>query len=167
MDKLDKPQTDRHLTDAELFTLAAPPTGEPGALPAHLSTCEDCSRALQEWQISIRQLADEDAGEIERRSPDEWKAAEDATMAAIRRAGRPGRQAHPLRWVVGIAASLVVIGLAMPVRHGAPAVAAAPTPAAEGDLSAADRADDELLRQTSYLAAGGDDDAGSIVGGRL
>jgi len=41
-------ELEKHLTDAELFALAAPATGEPEALPKHLSTCRTCSRALQE-----------------------------------------------------------------------------------------------------------------------
>jgi hypothetical protein len=155
---MDTQHSDRHLTDAELFGLAAPATGEPEALPPHLSTCQGCSRALQEWKASVRALAAEEVDEIERRSPAQWEAAEEATMAAIRRAARAGRPDHPLRWVVGIAASLVVIALAMPARRATPIAAAAiPTPAAEAGLSPADRVDDELLRQASYLAGGGDD----------
>jgi hypothetical protein len=156
---MDKQNSDRHLTDSELFGLAAPATGEPEALPTHLSTCQGCSRALQEWKASVRALAAEEVDEIERRSPAQWEAAQEATMAAIRRAARPGRGGHPLRWVVGIAASLAVIALAMPARHRAPVdvAAAIPTPAAEASLSPADLADDDLLRQASYLAGGGDD----------
>ena len=158
MDK-DEQNSDRHLTDAELFGLAAPATGEPEALPAHLSSCQDCSRALQEWKASVRSLAAEEVDEIERRSPGQWQATQEATMAAIRRTARPARSGHPLRWVAGIAASLVVIALAMPPRHRAPVevAAAAPTPAAQASLSAADQADDDLLREASYLAGGGDD----------
>ena len=155
---MDTQNSDRHLTDAELFGLAAPATGEPEALPPHLSTCQGCSRSLQEWKASVRALAAEEVDEIEGRSPAEWQAAEEATMAAIRRAARPGRRTHPLRWVVGIAASLAVIALAIPARHRTPVdvAAASPTPAAESGLSPADRADDDLLRQASYLAGGGD-----------
>lgn len=164
---MDKPDTDRHLTDAELFGLAAPASGEPEALPPHLSECQACSHALQEWKASVRALAAEEVDEIERRSPAEWQAAEDATMAAIRRAARPGRKAHPLRWVVGIAATLAVIALAMPGRRVVPIAAAVPTPAAESGLSPADRADDDLLREASYLAGGGDDVAEAESEGRL
>jgi hypothetical protein len=88
-------------------------------------------------------------------------------MAAIRRAARPARRPHPLRWVVGIAAALAVILLAMPVRHSTPVAAASPTPAAEAGLSPADRADDDLLREASYLAGGGDDVAEAESEGRL
>ena len=164
---MDKPDSDRHLTDAELFGLAAPAAGEPEALPPHLSSCQACSRALQEWKASVRALAAEEVDEIERRSPAEWQAAEDSTMAAIRRAARPGRKAHPLRWVVGIAATLAVIALAMPGRRVVPIAAAVPTPAAEAGLSPADRADDDLLREASYLAGGGDDAAEAESEGRL
>ncbi len=43
-------------------------------------------------------------------------------------------------------------------RRSAPTAVPVPTPAAE-ELSAADRADDELLRQASYLAGGGDEES--------
>ncbi|HEY1434878.1 MAG TPA: hypothetical protein VGG65_05840, partial [Thermoanaerobaculia bacterium] len=86
----DKPDLDRHLTDAELFGLAAPATGEPEALPRHLSRCGGCSRALQEWKAAVRALGDEETGEIDRRTAEQWQAAEAATMAAIRKAVRPG-----------------------------------------------------------------------------
>ncbi len=164
---MDQKDDDRHLTDAELFGLAAPAAGEPEALPPHLSACQACSRALQEWKASVRALAAEEVDEIESRSPAEWQAAEDATMAAIRRAARPGRKPHPLRWVVGIAATLAVIALAMPGRKAVPIAAAVPTPAAEAGLSPADRADDDLLREASYLAGGGDDVAEAESEGRL
>ena len=154
---MDQHDSERHLTDAELFGLAAPAAGEPEALPPHLSTCQDCSRALQEWKASVRALAAEEVDEIERRSPAEWQAAEESTMAAIRRASRQGRRPHPWRWAAGIAATLAVIALAMPPRRGATVAAVVPTPAAEAGFSAADRADDDLLRQASYLAGGGDD----------
>jgi hypothetical protein len=155
---MDKQDFNRHLTDSELFGLAAPATGEPEALPPHLSTCPGCSRALQEWKASVRALAAEEVDEIERRSPAEWQAKEEATMAAVRRGARPGRSAHPLRWVVGIAATLAVIALAMPARRSATiASSVVPTPVAESGFSPADRADDDLLRQAAYLAGGGDE----------
>lgn len=166
----ETPDLEKHLTDAELFALAAPATGEPEALPRHLSRCRDCSRALQDWKGAVRSLGEEETGEIGRRTPQDWRAAEEATMTAIRRAGRPGRQSHPLRWAVGIAAALAVIALALPARHAAPSLAAAPTPSAASsasDLAAADRADDELLRQASYLAEGGDVETDISAEGRL
>ena len=157
---LDRDTT--HLTDAELFTLAAPPAGEPEVLPRHLSECQSCSRALQEWKASMRDLADEDVEPIDRRSPEEWLASADATMARIRRATRPGRSQRPLRWAVGIAASLLLLALAIP-RHGA---GPAPVPGtAQGTatgLSAADQEDDRLLRDVNDLAQG--DDATGLLG---
>ncbi len=160
---MDKQDFNRHLTDAELFGLAAPPAGELEALPPHLSACQDCSRALLEWKASVRALAEEEVDEIERRSPRQWHATQEATMAAIRRAARPARRGRPQVWAAGIAASLVVIALAMPPRHRAPVdvAAAVPTPAAQTSLSPVDQADDDLLREASYLAGGGDDDDGS------
>ena len=144
-----------HLTDAELFTLAAPPAGEPEVLPRHLSECQSCSRALQEWKTSMRDLADEDVEPIDRRSPEQWDAAADATMSRIRRAARPGRRQRPLRWAVGIAASLLLLALAIP-RHGAPSAATAAAAQASSGLSAADQEDDRLLRDVNFLAQGDD-----------
>jgi hypothetical protein len=152
---------DRHLTDAELFALAAPATGEPEALPKHLSACRTCSRALQDWKGAVRSLAEEDAGEIGQRTEDEWRAAEDATLERLKKA-RTGRRVHPLRWAVAIAASLLIAVLLLPSKQPPTKVAAASkTPAAatssSGDeLTPADQADDDLLRQASFLAAGGD-----------
>lgn len=148
-----------HLTDAELFTLAAPPAGEPEVLPRHLSECQSCSRALQEWKTSMRDLAAEDVEPIDRRSPEEWLASADATMARIRRAAHPARRQRPLRWAVGIAASLLLLALAIP-RHG---TGPAPVPlsgatqgSASAGLSAADQEDDRLLRDVNDLARGDD-----------
>jgi hypothetical protein len=152
---------DRHLTDAELFALAAPASGEPEALPKHLSACRTCSRALQDWQGAVRVLAEQDAGEIGRRTDEEWRAAEDATLAKLKDATRPRRRVHPLRWAVAIAASLLVAALLLPSKRPPAQVAAAPaTPVASSpsssELNPTDQADDDLLRQASFLAAGGD-----------
>jgi hypothetical protein len=159
----EKIETDTtHLTDAELFTLAAPPAGEPEVLPRHLSECQSCSRALQEWKTSMRDLAEEDVEPIDRRSPEQWLASADATMARIRRAARPGRPARRMRWAVGIAASLLLLALAIP-RHGAgPAPVPGPTQGSSSSLSAADQEDDRLLRDVNSLAQG--DDATGLFG---
>src|SRR5262245_15761554 len=165
----------RHLTDAELFALAAPAAGEPEALPRHLLRCDACSRALQEWKTEMRTLADEDAGEIGRRTEDEWREKEDATIEALRRSAAPAGRLRPLRWAVAIAASLVIAILLLPPRRPAGTAAAHPTAvpaspvAPEGgtELTAADQADDDLLRQASYLAAGGDLEGEGGVEGRL
>ena len=151
-----------HLTDAELFTLAAPPAGEPEVLPRHLSECQSCSRALQEWKTSMRDLADEDVEPIDRRSPEEWTASADATMARIRRAAHPARRALRLRWAVGIAASLLLLALAIP-RHGTgPAPVPGTAQGSSSGLSASDQEDDRLLRDVNDLAQG--DDATGLFG---
>jgi hypothetical protein len=147
-----------HLTDADLFALAVPAAGEPEVLPGHLSECQRCSRALQEWKSSVRALAEEGVDAINRRTPEQWNAAADATMARIRRSARPGKSRRPLRWAVGIAASLLILALAIP-RHGAPAASIQPEASA---LSAADQEDDRLLRDVAFLAQG--DDAGGGLG---
>jgi hypothetical protein len=157
---VDHKSSENHLTDAELFGLAVPAAGEPEALPEHLSDCQSCSRLLQEWKASVRSLAEEEVDELNRRTPEEWNVAADATMAAIRRASRPGRSRRPLRWAIGIAASLLILALAIP-RRGIPASAA--TAASEhAGLSAADSEDDRLLRDVAFLAQGGDTPTGPV-----
>jgi hypothetical protein len=164
-------EPDRHLTDAELFALAAPASGEPEAIPKHLSACRTCSRALQDWKGAVRALAEKDAGEIGRRTEEEWRAAEDATLEKLK-AAPARRRVHPLRWAAAIAASLLVAVLLLPSKRPPASAAAAPaTPAATSssasDLSPADQADDDLLRQASFLAAGGDLEGESGLAGRL
>jgi hypothetical protein len=117
----------------------------------------------------MREAGRDDVGELERRSPEEWRAAETATMAAIRRA-RPRRTVPAVRWAIGVAAALLVVALAMPFRSRAP-VAGGPEVGESADAagasdvlesgfaSAADRDDDALLRDAEYLAQGGDDHA--------
>jgi hypothetical protein len=153
---MNKAVSERHLTDAELFALAAPAAGEPEALPAHLLQCPSCSRALQEWKEAVQDLARADVRELAERTPEEWRLKEEATMEAIRRAGRPGRGRRPLRWVIGIAASLLIVALAMP-RREAPTAAATSTGDTPAALSPADQEDDALLRDAAYLAQGGDE----------
>ena len=159
---MEKMNSQRHLSDSELFGLAAPAAGEPEALPRHLSQCQSCSRALQDWKAAVRALAEEEVGELNRRSPEQWRAAEDATMAAILRAGRPRRFRHSLRWAIGIAASLLIVALAMPRRSAPPVSVAVAASSDETALSAADREDDRLLRDVSFLAQG-DDTSSSLV----
>jgi hypothetical protein len=155
---MDK-NSEMHLTDAELFTLAAPPAGDPEVLPRHLSECQECSRALQDWKASVRDVAEEDVEAIDRRTPEQWDATADATMARIRKAARPARRQQPLRWAVGIAASLLLLALAIP-RHGA-APQALPGPSSDASgLSAADQEDDRLLRDVTFLAQGDDAPSG-------
>jgi len=157
---MDRTVSDKHLSDAELFSLAAPASGEPEALPKHLSECQACSRSLQEWQTALRAIGDEEVEEVDRRTPQQWREAEAATMSAIRRAA-PRARRNPWRWAIGIAASLVILALAMPWRQArAPAASSASAvqaAAEDSGLSPADRADDALLREAASLARGGDD----------
>jgi hypothetical protein len=171
----ERNENDAHLTDSELFALAAPAAGEPEALPAHLSRCRECARALREWKAAMGAVGAGDAGEIARRSDEEWRAKEEATLEAIRRAARPRRSVRAWRWALAAAASLLVAALVLSGRRPAPAPAAAAraTPPAaasaapSSDLSAEDAADDRLLREASYLAGGGDVDSGSGLEARL
>jgi hypothetical protein len=150
MEEQDEILTD-HLSDEELFALAVPPTGAPEPLPVHLSGCLRCSRALADWKSAVRDLADEDEDEIARRSSEEWRVAGDATVAAIRRAGAPGRgRGRALRWVLPVAASFLLFALWIGGRHPAAPIAFDDTTG----LSTEDRADDTLLRDVDRLASG-------------
>lgn len=146
-----------HLTDAELFGFAVPAAGAPEALPSHLSDCLACSRSLQEWKGAVRELAGE-IGPIGARTPEAWADAEDQTMRAIRRAGSV-RRGTPLKWGVGIAASLLLFALAVPMRRTGPGTVPGAGTAAS-DLSPQDQADDALLREVARLARA-EDPAGS------
>ena len=141
-----------HLTDAELFTLAVPPAGEPEALPAHLLECAACGRALQTWKAAVRDLAREDAGPMERRTESHWRAAEDRTLAAIRGA-RVGRR-FPIAWAASLAAAVLVAALLIPSRRSVPPAPSVRPVEQAADLSPADQADDLLLREANVLARG-------------
>ncbi len=153
---MDPKTNGRHLTDSELFSLAVPPVGEPEALPRHLSECWSCSRALQEWKSAVRELADEETEELDRRSPAEWEALEEKTIDAMKRAGR-NRRSAAARWAVLIAASLLLAVFLTPSRKPAPA-AATQSDATLATLSAQDQKDDLLLRDVARLSQ--DDDSG-------
>ncbi len=148
-----------HLTDDALFALAVPAAGVPEALPAHLLQCVRCARALAEWKNAMRDLGERDEDLLEKRGADEWSAVEDATLAAIRRQGAPGRgRARTLRWALPVAASLLVFALLATTRQNS---AQAPVPSEDtAGLSTQDRADDALLRDVDSLASGDDTSGG-------
>ncbi len=92
-----------------------------------------------------------------RRSPEEWRAQEDRTLAALRRS--PGeRRFRALPWAAGLAAMLLIAALVVPWgRSGrfAPSVPAAVSARAQSlELSPEDRADDALLRDVASLSRG-------------
>ena len=104
MTTTEKNPSAAHLTDDALFALAVPTAGVPEALPRHLMECLACSRALTEWKSAVRELGENDVEELEARSPEEWSAAEEATLAAVRRSGAPGRgRPHVIRWALPVA----------------------------------------------------------------
>jgi hypothetical protein len=145
----------KHLTDDSLFALAVPTAGVPEALPPHLMECLACSRALTEWKAAVRDIGDKDDEALAARTPEEWSAVEDATLAAVRRAGAPGRgRPQMLKWALPLAASLFLVLLLVPGRE----ISAPATPPADdtAGLSVQDRADDELLRDVEWLAMGED-----------
>jgi hypothetical protein len=143
----------RHLTDAELFGIALPAGGAPEALPAHLSDCLTCSRALTEWKTAVRDLASEGGNAVARRSPEQWEDAQAKTMAAIRRSRFAGRTL-PLRWAVSAAAVLLLFAVAIPLQRSASLRQRSAQAASE--LSAQDQADDTLLRDVARLSRGDD-----------
>jgi hypothetical protein len=156
---LDEPTVlpTKHLTDDALFALAVPTAGVPEALPPHLMACHACSRALTEWKSAVRDLADRDEEALAERTSEEWSATEDVTLAALRRAGAPGRgERQPLRWALPLAASLFVV---LMLARGRELASTAPVVAEDevAALSAQDRADDALLRDVERLA--GDEEA--------
>ncbi len=157
-----EPKTiDRHLADAELFNLAVPPVGEPEALPRHLSECLSCSRALQEWKSAVRELADDETEELDRRSPAQWEELEEKTIEAMRRAGR-ARRVPAARWAVLIAASLLLAVFLIPARktgQGTPGH----SDASPATLSAQDQRDDLLLRDVARLSRGEDNGSWSTL----
>ena len=153
MEPENRTQPAVHLTDDALFALAVPAAGVPEALPAHLLQCVRCARALAEWKDAIRDLGERDEDLLEKRGADEWSAVEDATLAAIRRQGAPGRgRARTLRWALPVAASLLVFALLVTGRRARPALRAEPSEDTAG-LSTQDRADDALLRDVDRSPA--------------
>lgn len=148
-----------HLTDEELFALAVPPAGVPEALPGHLSECLRCSRALADWKGAVRDLGDEDEQELTNRSAEAWRAVEDATIAAIHRAGAPGRgRVRKLSWALPAAAVLLLCALLVTGRNDSARIARAFDDTS--GFSAQDRADDALLRDVDRLASGDENSGG-------
>ena len=141
-----------HLSEEDFFRLAVPPAGEPEALPAHLQACGECARNLQVWKTAVRELAEEDETALAKRTPENWQALEEGTMAAIRRSGAPGSQRRRLVWALGLAASLLLAAFLLTRPPAQPDPAAAFDETAE--LSVEDREDDALLRDIGVLARG-------------
>jgi hypothetical protein len=155
--KVENETSADHLSDDELSSLALTSTAAPEPLPAHLSACLRCSRLLAEWKTALSGLGAEDEDEIARRPAEEWQAAEEATLAAIRRAGAPGRgRSRSLRWAIPAAAALLLFALITEERRAAPPVVFDDA----AGLSAEDRADDALLRDVDRLASGDDGGGG-------
>ncbi len=151
-----------HLTDAELFALAVPPVGEPEALPRHLSECFRCSRALQEWKIAVREIADEETEALDRRSAAEWEALDNGTIEVMRRAAR-NRRGPAVKWAVSIAASLLLTALLIPAMRRSGREEPARAGAAVAPLSAEDQKDDALLRDVARLTRGEDNGTWSTL----
>lgn len=154
---MEKSTPGPHLSDEELFRLALPATGEPEALPPHLLPCTACGRALQEWKEAVHVLGEEDEAVLARRSPEGWLAAEEATLARIRKSRRPVLRRRAIPGAIALAASLLLAVLLVTERPAREEETLLLDETAE--LSAEDSADDALLREVALLARG--DDAGS------
>ncbi|PYQ65501.1 MAG: hypothetical protein DMF54_10825 [Acidobacteria bacterium] len=141
---------DHHLGEEELFALAVPPAGVPEALPRHLSECLHCSRALAEWKSAVRDLGEED----EDASTEEWRALEDATLAAVSRQRAPGRgRSRILAWALPAAATAILLcAVLLTGRNGSGRIVDRSEDSS--GFSAQDRADDALLRDVDRLASG-------------
>jgi hypothetical protein len=145
-----------HLSDDELFALSLPTTAAPEPLPSHLLDCLRCSRVMADWKSALHDLAEEDEAAVDRRSPEEWRNAGDATLESIRRSGPPGRsRVRTLAWALPVAASLFLVAVFAVRRPSAP-VSFDDT----AGLSAQDRADDALLRDVDQMASGDESAAG-------
>lgn len=148
-----------HLTDEDLFALAVPPAGVPEALPRHLSECLRCSRALADWKGAVRDLGQEAEEALASRSDEEWRAVEDATLAAVGRQGAPGLgRARRLSWALPAAAALLLGVVLVTGRNGSARIGNGSDDTAS--FSAQDRADDALLRDVDRLASGDETSGG-------
>ena len=71
LENSNRTNSDAHLTDDALFSLALPPAGLPEALPAHLLECPRCARALADWKAAVRDMEERDEAVLDRRSAEE------------------------------------------------------------------------------------------------
>ena len=155
MSKGNRSAPEAHLTDADFFTLALPPSGEPEALPQHLSECPACSRQFAEWRSAARTLGNEGMDSLRNRSAADWEVLENRTIEAIRRLRRP--RPRLWRWAVAVAASILLFALALPLWRGRTRPDGAS--AAAQTFSAQDQADDALLRDVARLARSEDENS--------
>lgn len=131
----------RHLGAEDFFLLAFPPAGQPEGLPPHLSDCEACRRRFAEWERAAREIA----GRPETPAPD----FERAVMERIRRLPAPRSRRTRRTWAAGLGAAAC---LALAFWAGTRVTPGSERfPDASGSMSAADRADDALLRDVSRL----------------
>lgn len=148
-----------HLSEGDLFTLAVPPAGKPEALPRHLSECSSCSRALSEWKTAVRELTGSETDTLSRRTPREWEALEDRTLAAIRRA-RVGGSRRLGWWAAAVAAAVLLFAVALPLSRTTSRPTARPTLAAQ-QFTTQDQEDDLLLRDVARLSRADEGTGGS------
>jgi hypothetical protein len=107
----------------------------------------------------VRDLGDQDEEALAGRSAEEWRAVEDATLAAVRRQGAPGRgRARRLSWALLAAAALLLGALLVTGRNGSARIVNGSDDTAS--FSAQDRADDALLRDVDRLASGDETSGG-------
>ena len=140
-----------HLDFERLFLLALTPTGEPEALPPHLSECSECARQFGEWTKACRSIAAESACDP---PPDFERSVMDRIHGL--RTPRRHRARKSAAGALAAAAALLVAfttGLRIGTTRGIP------PETGEAAFSDADRRDDALLRDVSRLVAE-EDDAG-------
>ena len=143
---------EEHLAAGDFFRLALPSAGEPEPLPPHLSVCAACARQLSEWRGAARQLSSVD---------DEPPAGFEArVMERVRAMKTPRSRRSPRRWLAGLsAAACLLAAFWLGTRAASPPPAAAPpgSVSSTSSMTAADRADDELLRDVSRLVSSEDE----------
>jgi hypothetical protein len=156
------PKPVHHIPLDELYALAAPPVGEPEALPAHLAVCRSCGRAFQTIQKAFADVGRSAELAAAERTPLEWNQAERNIMAKVRGLGIPMRRPRPRRrravWGGLAAASvLLVVWIARTnLGSGGKAVRMAAGSGSAASMSPADQADDKLLRDVARLSEGGE-----------
>ncbi len=156
---------EEHLRPEDFFLLAFPPSGEPEALPPHLSGCSRCGRQLAQWRAAAEGLAAPTAD-----APDDF---ERTVMAKLRSMRSPRSRRPRRRRIAGIAAAaclLAAFGLGVRLGRRSQPASGQPEAAAAASiraihsipsvqtLSAEDRTDDELLRDVSRLVSGDDEE---------
>lgn len=156
----------RHLTEEEVVNRVFPPEDGPSPIPIHQAVCPECQERVAKLREAFLLDRGAVAGVVESLPEEFWAAQRRSVMGRISEAAALDAEksavAFPARFtrsilhrpvlaVGSLAAALALVAGLTVLRSGpetAPAAASAAVTAANGsaELSAADRADDELLR---------------------